>query len=172
LSRKIYGSMKNFSIEIRWGIMFSILTIVWMILEKTLGWHDAQIGRQLIYTNLFGFVAVTIYILALLEKKKQFFKGDITWKQGFLSGTVLSVVIAILSPMVNAVIYTYITPRFFDAMISYRVAHKFQTLTQAQAYFNLHSYIVLGIFDALSKGILTSAIVAFFIKTKNSSDEK
>jgi len=152
--------------------MFSILTMVWMILEKTLGWHDAQIGKQLIYTNLFGFVAVAIYILALLEKKKQFFKGNISWKQGFLSGTVLTVVIAVLSPMVNAVVYTYITPRFFDTMVAYRVAHKFQTLTQAKAYFNLHSYIVLGIFDTLSKGILTAAIIAFFIKTKNTSDEK
>ena len=162
--------MKNFSIEIRWALQFSILTIVWMILEKTFGLHDLHIDKQLIYTNLFAFIAVPLYILALRDKKKNFYNGYITWQQAFVSGSILSIAIAVLSPVVNYIVYTYITPTFFQAIISYRVRHGFQTLAQAEAYFNLHSYIMLGIFDALSKGILTSVIIAFFIKTK--SNEK
>ena len=161
--------MKNFSIEIKWGMQFSILSIVWMIFEKTVGLHDARIGEQLIYTNFFGIVAIAIYVLAMRDKKKNFYRGNIDWKQGFLSGTVLTVVIAVLSPIVNYIVFTFITPDFFNHMIAYRVLHKYQTPVQAEAYFNLHSYIVLGIFDALSKGILTAATIALILKTKTNS---
>lgn len=159
--------MKNFAIEIKWGIQFTIVSMVWMILEKSVGLHDAHIDKQLIYTNLFGFVAILLYCLEMNDKKKHFYHGNMDWKQGFLSGTVMTVVIALLSPIANGIIYTYITPGFFEHMITYRVQHKFQTQTQAEAYFNLHSYIVLGLFDVLSKGILTAAVVALFLKTKN-----
>lgn len=164
--------MKKFSIEFKWGIQFSILSVVWMIFEKTVGLHDAYIDRQLIYTNLFGIVAVAVYFLALRDKKRRYYSGDMDWKQGFISGMVLTVVIAVLNPLVNYIVYTYITPQFFQRMIAYRVAHKFQTQAQAEAYFNLMSFRVLGVFDALSKGIITGALVALFIKTKHNPNEK
>jgi multisubunit Na+/H+ antiporter MnhB subunit len=164
--------MKKFAIEIRWAIQFSIVSIVWMILEKTLGWHDALIGKQLIYTNLFGLVAIAFYILEIRDKKQNYYLGNITWKQAFLSGAIMTVVIAILSPMINSIIYTWITPHFFENMIEYRVAHQYQTREKAELYFNLHNYIVLGLFDILSKGILTSAIIALFVQTKNKPNEK
>lgn len=164
--------MKKFAIEIRWAIQFSIVSIVWMILEKSLGWHDAQIGKQPFYTNLFGVVAIVLYILAIRDKKKNFYNNAITWKQAFLSGTIMTVAIAILSPAMNTIIYSWITPGFFDRMIDYRVAHQYQTLEKAQVYFNLRNYILLGIFDTLSRGILTSAVIALFVQTKNKPNEK
>ncbi len=164
--------MKNFAIEIKWSLQLSILTIVWMILEKTFGLHDIHIDKQLIYTNLFALIAVPIYILAMIDKKKNFYKGNMDWKQGFISGAIISIAIAVLSPVVNYIIYNCITPDFFNHMIAYRIANHFQTEIQAKSYFNLHSYIMLGIFDALSKGILTAAIIAHFIKTKNDTHEK
>lgn len=164
--------MKKFSIEIKWGIQFSIISIVWMIIEKTVGLHDVHIDKQLIYTNFFGIVAIGIYYLALRDKKRHYYNGKIDWKQAFISGMVLTVVIAALSPLVNYIVYTYITPQFFRNMIDYRVHHKLQPQAQADAFFNLMSYRVLGVFDALSKGIITAALVALFVKTKNNPNEK
>lgn len=159
--------MKKFSIEIKWGIQFSIISIVWMIFEKTIGLHDTHVDKQLMYTNLFGIIAVAIYALALLDKKKNFFGGKMDWKQGFISGVILTIVIALLSPLVNSVVYNFITPDFFGNIIADRVSRKLQTQAQAEAYFNLMSYTVLGFFDAFSKGIITAAVVALFVKTKN-----
>ena len=132
--------MKKFAIEIRWGIQFSIITLVWMIFEKSMGWHDALISYQTKYTNLFAFVAIGLYFIALADKKKNFYKGTMDWKQGFISGMLLSTVIAILSPMVQSVTYTYITPHYFEKIIEYRVANQFQTQSQAEMYFNLKSF--------------------------------
>ena len=66
--------MKKFAIEIKWGILFSVATLVWMIIENSVGLHDVYIGKQARYTNLFGIVAVVIYVLALREKKYLFYK--------------------------------------------------------------------------------------------------
>lgn len=164
--------MKNFAIEIRWGIQFSLVSLVWMIFEKTMGWHDALINKQAIYTNLFAFLAIGIYFLALYDKKKHFYQGVMDWKQGFVSGMILSTVIAVLSPVVQYITFTFITPNFFRNIIEYAVAHKIQTQEQAQLYFSMKSYIIQSIFGAFSFGVLTSAILAFVLKTKTVNNEK
>lgn len=158
--------MKKFAIEIKWGVQFSIASLVWMIVEFSAGLHDVHIDKQLIYTNLFAIVAIALYALALREKKYVFYKGIMTWKQGFMSGVVLSIVICILSPLVQYLTYTFITPNFFTTIIKYFVEHHFKTQEQAEAYFSLKSYILQGIFGSLSMGIITAAIVALFLKNK------
>ncbi len=156
--------MNKISIEIKWGILFSIATLVWMIIENTTGLHDVYISKQAIYTNLFAIVAIAIYVLAVKEKKHLFFKGIMTWKQGFLSGVILSIVIAVLSPIVQYITFNYISPFFFENIIKYAVANKVQTQEQAILYFSLKSYILQGIFNSLSMGVITAAIVALFLK--------
>ena len=148
--------MKKFSIEIKWGIQFSILSVFWMIIEKSTGLHDQYIEKQSIYTNLFGLIAILIYTLALLDKKKNFYNGQMDWKQGFVSGIALSFVVALLSPLVQYVTFTYISPDFFTNIIDYAVLHKIQTQAQAEIFFSLKSYVLQGIFNALSMGVITA----------------
>jgi hypothetical protein len=158
--------MKKFAIEIRWGVMFSLATMVWVIVENSVGLHDVYIAKQPIYTNLFAIIAITLYALALRDKRDNFFKGKMTWKQGFLSGVVLSIVISILSPLVQYISYTFISPNFFTNIIKYAVDHKVQTQAQAEGYFSIKSYILQGIFGGLSMGVITAAIVAYFLKNE------
>lgn len=158
--------MKKFAIEIKWAINFSIATLLWMILEHSLGWHDENIAKQVLYTNFFAFVAIAVYFLALKDKKDNFFMGNMPFRQGFISGVILSIFIALLSPIVNFITFKYIAPNFFENMINYAVANKVQTQVQANAYFNLGNYIQQGIFGSLSMGVVTSAIISFFLKSK------
>ena len=160
--------MKKFSIEIKWGIIFSIASLVWMIVENYFGLHDVHIDKQSIYTNLFAIVAIGIFFMAIKEKKNVFFKGNMSWKQGFISGVILSIVIAVLSPIVQYITFTFISPDFFRNIIKYAVENKVQTQEQAEIYFSLKSYFLQGIFGSLSMGVITAAIVSLFLKTKNS----
>lgn len=164
--------MKNFIIEIRWAVQFSLVSLVWMIFEKSMGWHDVAIKNHAIYTNVFAFVAIGIYFLALLDKKKNFFNRNMSWKQGFISGMILSAIIALLSPMVQYVTFTLITPSFFKNMIAYSVSHQLHTQSQAEMYFNMQSYMIQSVFGAFSFGVLTSAVVAYALRTKNTVNEK
>lgn len=158
--------MKKFSIEIKWGIIFSLVSLAWMFLEKGLGWHDENIAQHAIYSNFFAIVAIVLYVLALLDKRKNFYHGEMTWSQGFISGIVISIVVAIFSPLAQYITHEFITPNYFDNVIDYSVENGVMTKEAAEKYFNLTSYIIQSFFFALVVGVTTSAIVAFFVKTK------
>jgi Protein of unknown function (DUF4199) len=158
--------MKNFAIEIKWAINYSIAFMLWMIFEKSIGWHDAAIGKQMILTNLFGFIALAIYYFAFQDKKKNFYNNSITFREGFMFGVYLSGLIALFAIVTQYITYTFISPTYFDNLIAEVVKNKKQTLEQAQAFFNYKSYLFQSIFGSLSIGIVTGAIIAYFMKTK------
>jgi hypothetical protein len=158
--------MKNYSIEIKWAIRFTLLTLAWAIGEKFAGLHDEYIAQYALYTNLFGMPALLFFVLALKEKKKYFFNGIMTWTQGFVSGVVLSFVIALFTPITQYVIYKSITPHFFDTIIAYKLKSGYMTVEVAKQYFNLQTYMLQTSFSNLSMGIITGALVSLFIRTK------
>ena len=160
--------MKKFSIEIKWGIIFSLVSLAWMFLEKGLGWHDENISQHAIYTNLFAIVAIFLYVLDLLDKLNNLYNDRMTWSQGFISGIVISIVVAILSPMAQFITHEFITPDYFDNVIAYSVESGAMTQEAAEEYFNLTSYVIQSFFFALVVGVVTSAIVAFFVKKSSS----
>lgn len=158
--------MNKFTIEIKWGIIFTILSLLWMVFEKAMGWHDALIAKHAIYTNFFGIIAVLIFVLALRDKKANFYNGEMTWRQGFVAGLLVTIVVTVLAPLSQFITSTYITPEYFDNVIAYSVESKMMNQEQAEAYFNLKSYIIQATFGALVMGVVTSAAVAWFLKTK------
>jgi hypothetical protein len=158
--------MKKIAIEIKWGIVFTIVTLAWIHIEKWLGWHDELIGKHPFYSMLFTFVSIVIFILALKDKKKNYFNNSIDWKQGFLSGCILSIVITLFSPLCQYLSSEVISPNFFQNAINYAVENKRMSLENATTYFNLKSYIFQAAFGGLSMGIVLSSIIAYFIKTK------
>jgi hypothetical protein len=158
--------MKKFSVEIKWAVIFTIVTLLWMLIEKSIGLHDVYIDKHPIYTNLFAIPAIIIFILALSDKKKNFFNGQMDWKQGFVSGIIISFFITLLSPIAQYISLTFITPDYFKNIITYTIEHNLMTLERASNYFNIKNYIIQAAMGGLSMGVLTSALVAFFIKTK------
>ena len=158
--------MEKFKIELKWALIYSICLLFWMYFEKTMGWHDEKIKFQPIYTMLFGLVSIIIYVLALVDKKKNYYKSTIDWKQGFLSGAILSLVVAILTPIVLYITFEYISPAYFTKIISYKIENSKMTLEDAEKYFSLSNYLYTNTFSTLSNGIVMSAIISFFIKSK------
>lgn len=164
--------MKRFKIEIKWAVIFSIVAILWMWIEKLAGLHDKYIDYHQYLTNLFFFPAVAMMILALREKKQKFYKGNITYWQGMKSGLVLSAFIAILSP-VNQWITTYvITPEYFPNVIKRSVElGYFATIEEAQNHFNFENYVVMSFIFSFVMGIITTSIVMIFLKRKNNKPD-
>ncbi|MFV8226715.1 DUF4199 domain-containing protein [Christiangramia aquimixticola] len=158
--------MKKFVIEIKWGIIFSIVSLLWMFLEKGLGWHDELIDKHAIYTNFFALVAIAIYVLALLDKRQNFYNCRMTWSQGFVSGIIISIVVAILSPLVQYITHEFITPDYFENIIQHSVEKGALSQDAAEEYFSLYSYIIQSFFFALVVGVVTSALVSLFVKRK------
>lgn len=164
--------MKKFEIEIKWAILLTLAAVVWHYIEKQLGWHDKHINMQPIYTMLFIFVTITVFILALKEKKKMYYNNLIDWKQGFLSGSILSLFVAMLSPVVLYLFVTVISPNFIETALANAISKSRAPLEQLESYYNINSYIYQNVFSSLSLGIVISACVAYFIKTKENEKTK
>jgi hypothetical protein len=159
--------MKNIKIEIKWAIFFLIVTFAWMFMEKLVGLHDQYIKQHEIITNLFAIPAIAVYAFALLNKKKAFYKGIMTYKQGFISGFIITIILTILAPLTQYIVSVFITPDYFDHVIKYVVENRKMTLSDAQEYFNLKSYMIQNTVGTAAMGIITTAVVALFCRTRN-----
>lgn len=159
--------MKTIKIEIKWAIIFSVMGLLWMVLEKLCGLHGKYIDYHLYLTNLFAIPAIIVMVMALKDKKKNFYDGRMNYKQGLISGIILSVIIALLSPLTQWVTSFVITPEYFPNVIKRSVEiGYFKTTAEAEANFNYQNYAIQGAIGALAMGIVTTAIVMIFIRTK------
>lgn len=158
--------MKNLKIEIKWAIIFTLSTLVWMLIEKSLGWHDEKIAHHAIYTNIFAVVAISVYVFALVDKKQNFYQGQMSYKQGFIAGVIMTFFIVLLSPLSQYITVVWITPDYFPNVINYTVESGEMSQIDAEAYFNLESYMLQATVGAAVMGLITSAVVAFFLKSK------
>jgi hypothetical protein len=158
--------MKNYIIEIRWAFIFTVTAILWAGIEKLMGMHDSKIGSQPVFSMLFAIPAIFVYVLALLEIKQKKFNGVMSWKEGVVSGFVMSLFVAVLSPVSQWATYTLISPEFFAKAVKFYTDKHILTETRALEAFNLAAYMKKSITESLSMGVITSALVALIVKTK------
>jgi len=159
--------MKKHWIEIKWGAIFAAIGLLWMVLERMTGLHSTHIEMHQYFTNLYAIPAIAVYVLALLDKRKNSYDGYLTYFQGFKSGLIVTLVVTVLSPINQVLISRVISPDYFQNAISYVVDTGKMSLEEAKGYFNIRSYIVQGIIGAPIMGTVTSAIVALFTRKKH-----
>ncbi|MFP4025248.1 MAG: DUF4199 domain-containing protein [Thiohalospira sp.] len=158
--------MNNYKIEIKWAIIFVLMLLFWMILEKLSGLHEEHIEKHAIVTNLVAIPAILIYTFALLDKRKNFYHGKMTYKQGVISGLVITAIITIFSPLTQYITSNLITPEYFPNMIDYVVEKGKMSQTEAENYFNLKNYTILVLISTPVMGIITTLIIAIFTRKK------
>ena len=168
--------MKKLSVEIKWALIFTAMMMFWMWLEKLLGLHSTRIAQHAVVTNFVAIPAILIYVLALLDKRKKDYGGYMTYKQGFISGLIITVFVTLLSPLVQYLTTTFISPEYFPNMINDAVSTGQMTQPEAEAFFNLKSYLLQVLLFTPVMGIVTTAIVALFtrrsrIRTRDSAGE-
>lgn len=159
--------MRRIAIELKWALIFTLVGLLWMVLEKWSGLHGKHIDYHLYLTNLFAIPAIWMMVAALKEKKNVFYSEQMSYMQGFRSGLLLTVFIAILSPLAQWVTTYVITPEYFPNVIKRSVElGYFQSTEEAQAQFNFENYARQGLIGALVMGIVTTAVAMVFIRTR------
>lgn len=156
--------MKNIKIEIKWAIIFVLMMLAWMLLERVFGLHDSNIDKHHIFTNFVAIPSIAIYVLALLDKRDNFYQGKMTYIQGLVCGLIITLIVTIFSPLTQIITSLVITPHYFQNAIEHTVSEGTMTQSGAEEYFNLSSYIIQGLIGAPVMGLLTSIIVAIFTR--------
>ena len=158
--------MNKIKIEIKWAIIFTLMILLWMWMERLTGLHSTHIDKHAIFTNFIAIPAIAIYVIALLDKRKNFYHGIMNYKQGFISGLIISLIVTILSPLTQYITSTIISPDYFPNVINFAVDKGKMTREAAENYFNLRSYIVQVLIATPIMGIITTAIVSIFTRKK------
>lgn len=158
--------MNKYKIEIKWALIFVGMMLTWMVLERLLGFHSTNIDKHALVTNFIAIPAIAIYVLALLDKRKTDFGGTMTYKQGFMAGLIITIIVTIFSPIIQILISTVISPDYFTNMIEYSVQEEIMSQQEAEEFFNLQNYLVQVLIGTPFMGLMTTAIVAFFTKKK------
>lgn len=157
--------MKQFSVEFRWAFTFLLAQTLWIMFEKTLGFHDEKIQYQPLFSLLFNFILLAIYILAIRDKKQKTYNNQMTWQEGFTSGLMLTLIIALFTIMTEYTKHNVISPYFLDDMKSLILAEKRMTLEQANNAFSFSKTLSNTIFFTISVGVLITSIVAWVMKS-------
>ena len=159
--------MKKISIELKWAIVYSAMGLLWMVLEKLSGLHDKYIDYHMYLTGIFILPAIVVIVYSLKDKKNSYYSGIMSYRQGLISGIILSVMIAAISPMTQWITSYIISPEFFPNAIKRSVEIGYYTSTEmAEANFNYKNYAIQGAIGSLIMVIVISAIAMLFLKSK------
>jgi hypothetical protein len=155
----------NYRIEIKWGVIFIIMMLIWTFMEKLVGLHSQYISIHKIYSNFVLIPSVIIFVLALRDKKKNFYHGSMTYKEAFTTGFLVTVIIAVLSPISQFIATEIISPDYFSNIIRFNVKNEIMSQQEAVKYFSLFNYMILSFIGAFVLGLLITSIVSAFVKS-------
>ncbi len=159
--------IRHFKIELKWAIIYTIMFLVWTLLEKTLGWHEGDIANKQWLTLFFIPFAIAMYWLAMKETRRRVYKRVITWRQCFMSGVLMAIFVALLSPIAVYIIQNFITPENFETVANHSVTNNLLKIEQANNLLNIDNYRWQTAIGAFVIGVITSFISASILKTVN-----
>ena len=152
-------------IELKFGIIYALATLVWITLEYLLGLHSTFIALHPYASFLFLFVAITV-IYQGIKARKQTTTEELSYLRLVLSGVYITIVAVLLSPLTNYVFHGFINPDFFNAMINLSVDQMRMTEDMAREHFNLKRYTQLNIVFGLISGVVISLFTAAVVQRK------
>ncbi len=152
--------------ELKWGVIFSLVSLGWVTGEYLAGFHDRAIDRQATVSMLFMFPAIAMILMAIRERRR-LGGGRITFVEALFCGIGVSLVVALLGPLQEYIFHRFINPHFFEKMIEYSLAKGKMNAEEARSYFSLRSFMLQSSMGAIGLGSLTSLILAALMRTKN-----
>lgn len=158
---------KNYRIEIKWGAIIIGMMLLWNLLEKSVGLHSKYISKQQLYSNFIIIPFIIIYIMALMDKRKNFYNGSMTYKEAFKTGFLITLIIALFSPISQFITTELISPDYFPNMIRYSVMQEKLSQQEAVKFYNLSTFMIISIIGSFFYGLVITSIVSAFVKTKN-----
>ena len=100
--------MKNF---LKWGIYITALNIVFMLIGYAAGWTTQPIGRTMGYVSMAA--GLVLLFMGIKERKMQD-PADFTFGRGWVEGTLISLVAAVLFAAFFYIFTEFINPEMLD----------------------------------------------------------
>lgn len=159
------NSTKYFTLtDLKWGLILAASSLLWVVLEKALGLYGNYIPLYIRATNLYGIPALLIYCLAMINKREKDYGGIMTWKQGFISGLMISVIVLLLTPLLKYISYSLIAPEYFENIIHFGAHVKNKNEAALRGFFNMSNTIKQSMYAIALLGPIAAAMAAMTVK--------
>lgn len=162
--------MKKYRIEIKWAIIHAVIVLLWTAVERLSGLHDQYLEVQQNIAILLLIPTILVYVLAMLDKRKNVYEGSMSYVQGFLCGLGLTVGILALTPFVQFIASYIISPYYFDNLIAYSVSTGNASQEQAASRFTYPSFVFTNLVFQMITGVVFAAFIALGTKSDKKSD--
>jgi len=130
-----------------------------------MGWHDEAIKNHPIFTHFFWFIAIAVFLGALLEKRKSI-GGFMQWKDGFITSITMGIIMILLAPIAQIFIFLVITPDYFETAINHAVQTGMGTEEEARGYYNLRSFVFQSMIMPPLVSSIIGSLVSLYIEKK------
>lgn len=164
--------MKKHKTELKWAFILLLATLVWILLERVAGLHDTYITHYKTVGNFFVLPFISLFVLALLDKRKNDFNGIMGFRQGLKSGLIITAILTLLSPLIQYLKATVISPDFSENAIQFVMADLHMGEAEARKFFSLKNHIRLSLMATPVMGVLVTPIIALLVRKKTNREEK
>lgn len=155
---------------IKWGIIISLISFLWIILEKELGYHTHRISDWGSFSWLVYPVILLFFYLAFREVKRSLTEEQSIILEYLKTGLIIGLITMIFSPLIMWLLDSYISPEFFNNAIADGVRIG-EDRTKLESEYNLRSFILRSSLAAIVLGIFLGVlgVIIEWLKTLFSS---
>jgi hypothetical protein len=164
---------KNFLLEIKYGILISIFTILWLTFEQLSGLQDEYIELHKIVSSFSIIVPIIGIWFAISERKMS--TSKYSFEKGFKTGFIITLINTVLIIPIIYLFYTFINPDFAINMMSYAKSQALHSgedhlkaIEDARSYFSMNYYMIQKVVETFIFGSLISSVIAFVQKNRKS----
>jgi hypothetical protein len=167
--------------EIRSGIALGLSLFFWLLLEFFLGFHSKYIDYLPFITWLFVVIPAVGINWALKAKRDRYYLGQIGIFQALKTGLIITLVMAIVSALMQFLYVIIVNPMFYDTMTAHArgfitgldiAAEDKETMLAKSLKENTITYGMLKtFFTMLIIGTLMSVFASVLIKRNVRADE-
>lgn len=163
-----------FKTALKYGFLIVIFLFLWLTLEYMVGLHSEHIQFHPIATLLSLIIPLLFLYYGMREAQKSY-RGieEFTYRKAFLTGLLISLVVAVLSPLGQWIFHALLAPGFFDSMQPNLEAQQLARGVDAEVAREeaadasyLSTYLMQTAVGYLIAGAIMSAILAIFIRDK------
>lgn len=155
--------MNKYKIELKWALIFVAAVTLWNILENLLGIDAEHIDKHPLYSSLFTIPAIILYVLVLIDKRKNSYNNIMTYKQGVKTALIFTLLLAILG-FITPTIATVISPEYYTNAIQHAIETGEMIKEQAKNHFNLGNRTKGEVLSTAVFGGVFSLIIPIFTR--------
>ena len=153
----------KFKIEVQYSLLIFVVTLFWVVFEKQMGWHDVHIADHATFSLIYDFILLTLFAFAFLTQRVAHVEKARSWWSRLGFGIRISLMVTVLSPLVQWLIHEVISPNFFENIINYAVENNYLSTNEAVAKFNLKNYVFENLIGTSIIGFIYSLLLATII---------